>query len=268
MLVGLAQLATVAGDVTANLERCLLALHEAHEAGCQLVVFPECALSGYMFSDRATALAAAVTADGDVVATLVGGCSSLRLYCVIGVLLTDGERLWNSALLIGPDGVVGRYDKTHVPQLGVDNFVEAGNRPYEVHETAIGRLGLQICYDWRFPEVTRTLALAGAELVAMPTCSPSSSAELADYIPRTRAVENAIFFVMVNRVGAEGPADFAGRSQAVDPDGRVLVDAGGRVGLVLVELDLDLARNKDRDQGDGLYQLHLMKDRRPDLYRL
>ncbi|MCW2491799.1 MAG: Carbon-nitrogen hydrolase, partial [Frankiales bacterium] len=62
MLVGLAQLATVAGDVTANLERCLLALHEAHEAGCQLVVFPECALSGYMFSDRATALAAAVTA--------------------------------------------------------------------------------------------------------------------------------------------------------------------------------------------------------------
>jgi predicted amidohydrolase len=268
MLVGLAQLATVAGDVAANLERCLLAMQEAHQAGCQLVVFPECALSGYMFSDHATARAAAVTADGDVVTALVSGCSSMRLYCVIGVLLSDGERLWNSALLVGPDGVVGRYDKTHLPQLGVDNFVEAGNRPYEVHETPIGRLGLQICYDWRFPEVTRTLALAGAELVAMPTCSPSSSVELADYIPRTRAVENAIFLVMVNRVGAEGPADFAGRSQAVDPDGRVLVDAGGREGLVLADLDLDQARSKDRDQGDGLYQLHLMKDRRPDLYRL
>jgi predicted amidohydrolase len=268
MLVGLAQLAPAVGDVAANVDRCLIALTEAHQAGCQLVVFPECALSGYMFSDRATARAAAVAVGGPAVAALVDCCAALKLNCVIGVLLVDGERLWNSALLIGPDGVAGRYDKTHIPRLGVDNFVEPGNRPYRVHDTAVGRLGLQICYDWRFPEVTRTLALAGAELIAMPTCSPSSSAELADYIPRTRAVENAVFLVMVNRVGTDGPADFVGRSQAVDPDGRVLIDAGGQEGLVVVDLDLDQARSKDRNQGDGLYELHLVKDRRPDLYRL
>lgn len=267
MLVGMAQLAPTMGEVAANLELCLSALADGHSKGCELIVFPECVLSGYMFPDRALALAAAVPLDGDVVGALIDRCASLGVFCVIGVLITDRERLWNTALLIGPEGVIGRYDKSHVPALGVDNFVETGNGPYEVHDTALGRIGLQICYDWRFPEVTRTLALAGAELVAMPTCSPSTSAELADYIPRTRAVENAVFLVMVNRVGPDGPAQFVGRSQAVDPDGRVVHDAGAAEGLAVADLDLDEARNKQRDQG-GLYQLNLMKDRRPDLYRL
>lgn len=83
--------------------------------------------------------------------------------------------LWNTAQLVGPHGILGSYDKTHIPQLGVDRFVQPGQGLYAVPDTALGRIGLQICYDWRFPEVTRSLALQGAELVAMPTCSPVSS---------------------------------------------------------------------------------------------
>lgn len=268
MRVGLAQCAPVLGDVSGNLERCLAYLSEAREKGCALVGFPECALSGYMFDFRVDAEAAAVPVDGDVVGQLLAACHRLGLHCVVGVLLKRDGRLWNTSLLLGPDGLVGRYDKTHIPALGVDNYVVAGEGPYGVHTTALGRIGLQICYDWRFPEVTRSLALAGADVVMMPTCSPAASSELADYVPRTRAVENAVFFAMINRTGPDGGVDFLGRSQVVDPGGRVLVDAGDREGLVTADIDIHQARSKDREQGQGLYELPIMADRRPDLYRL
>jgi predicted amidohydrolase len=268
MRVGLAQCAPVPGDVNVNLERCLGHLTEAHEAGCDLVVFPECALSGYMFTTRAAARAAATDIDGEAIRRLADACRTLRLHCVIGVLVVRDDLLWNSALLLGPDGLIGRYDKTHIPPLGADNYVVAGAGPYVVYSTDIGRIGLQICYDWRFPEVTRSLALAGADLVVMPTCTPALATELADFVPRTRAVENAVFFVMVNRIGPEAQVDFLGRSQVVDPDGRVLVDAGIREGLVTADIDVQKARTKDREQGDGLYDLAIMTDRRPELYRL
>jgi predicted amidohydrolase len=268
MRVGLVQCAPVLGDVAGNLELCLAALAEAHAVRCDLVVFPECALSGYMFAARGDAEAAAVRVDGEQIRQLLEACGELRLHSVIGVLATGDDQLWNTALLLGPRGLIGRYDKTHIPSLGADSYVTAGRGPYEVYPTAIGRIGLQICYDWRFPEVTRSLALAGADVVVMPTCSPASSSELADFVPRTRAVENAVFFVMVNRIGPDGPADFLGRSQVVDPGGRVLVDAGDREGLVTADIDVSEARSKDREQGDGLYELAIMTDRRPDLYRL
>jgi 5-aminopentanamidase len=268
MRVGLVQCSPVLGDVAGNLDRCLASLTEAHGERCDLVVFPECALSGYMFPARRDAEAAAVRVDGEAIRQLLAACRERRLHCVIGVLVVQDDQLWNTALLLGPDGLIGRYDKTHIPPLGADSYVAAGQGPYQVHPTALGRIGLQICYDWRFPEVTRTLALAGADLVVMPTCSPASSSELADYVPRTRAVENAVFFVMVNRIGPDGPADFLGRSQVVDPSGRVVVDAGDREGLVTADIDVSEASSKDREQGDGLFELAIMTDRRPDLYRL
>ncbi len=215
MRIGLAQTAPRLGDVAGNLDEVLLVLGRSHEQGCALVLFPECALSGYMFEDAA----AAIAVPGHEMTRLVQACHDLRLHCVIGVLQQRDGLLWNTAQLVGPDGIVGGYDKTHIPQLGVDRFVQPGKGPYAVHDTPLGRIGLQICYDWCFPEVTRSLALQGAELVAMPTCSPLSSRQLADHLPRTRAVENAVFFAMANRVGVEGPATFLGHSQVVDPGG-------------------------------------------------
>jgi len=268
MRIGLAQTAPRLGDVAGNLDEVLLLLGQAREQGCDLVLFPECALSGYMFEDRAAAAAAAVTERGPELARLVEACRSLRVHCVLGLLEQRDGLLWNSSRLIGVDGVAGSYDKTHIPQLGVDRFVEPGKGPYAVHDTQLGRIGLQICYDWRFPEVTRSLALQGAELVAMPTCSPASSHELADHLPRTRAVENAIFFAMANRVGVEGAATFLGHSQVVGPGGDRLVHGGEAEALVVCDVDLAQARAKSREQGDGLYRLDIMNERRPELYAL
>lgn len=268
MRIGLAQTAPRLGDVAGNLDVVLLLLGRARERGCDLVVFPECALSGYMFNDPVSAAAAAVTLPGPQLTRLVEACRVLQVHCVLGLLERRGGLLWNSSLLIGPQGVVGSYDKTHIPQLGVDRFVTPGQGPYAVHDTPLGRIGLQICYDWRFPEVTRSLALQGAELVAMPTCSPTSSRELADHLPRTRAVENAIFFAMANRVGVEGPATFLGHSQVVGPGGERLVLGDEEEALLVCDVDLVQARAKDREQGDGLYRLDIMNERRPELYAL
>ena len=266
MRIGVAQTAPLLGDLQGNLTVCLEQLELAKEQNCQLVAFPECALSGYLFEDRDSALASAITLAGDQVAQLIEQCRRLELHCVIGALLVDDGQLWNSALLIGPQGVIGRYDKSHIPQLGVDRFVIPGKGPYEVHETTLGRIGMQICYDWRFPEVTRTLALKGADVVVMPTASPVSSREMADFIPRTRALENAVFFVMASRVGTEGGAEFVGHSQVVDPSGHRLVEADDRERLVVADVELGEARRKDRSQSGGLYSLRLLEDRRPDLY--
>ncbi len=266
MRVGLAQTAPRLGDLQFNLAVCLDHLELAKEQGCELVAFPECALSGYMFEDRDSAVASAIPLAGDQTAQLTERCRRLELHCVVGALLLCDDQLWNSALLIGPQGLIGRYDKTHIPPLGVDRFVMPGQGPYEVHETAIGRIGMQICYDWRFPEVTRTLALAGADVVVMPTASPVSSREMADFIPRTRALENAVFFVMASRVGTEGGASFLGHSQVVDPSGNRLVEADDQERFVVADVEMGEARRKDRAQSGGLYSLRILQDRRPDLY--
>jgi len=169
------------------------------------------------------------------------------------------------ARLTGFDGIIGSYDKTHIPQLGVDRFVEPGQGPYAVYDAPLGRIRPQTCCDWRFPRGDPLAHPSGAELVVMPTCSPSSSRELADHLPRTRAVENAIFFAMAHRGGAEGPATFLGHSQVVGPGG----DRPGRgdesEALLVCDVDLAQARAKNREQGDGLYRLDIINERRPEL---
>ncbi|MEP6812686.1 MAG: carbon-nitrogen hydrolase family protein [Actinomycetota bacterium] len=267
MRVGLAQTDPQLGDVAGNLRRCLELLDGAAVSGCALVVFPECALSGYMFADAAEAARAAIEVPGFETAALASTCARLQLHCVIGVLERAGETLLNTALLLGPGGIVGAYRKSHIACIGADCFTTPGAENYEVFETPVGRIGLQICYDWRFPEITRVLALGGAEIVAHPTNSPVASRELADYVPRTRAVENAVYFLTANRVGVERGTTFFGSSQVVDPFGTViaLADDTGE-SLILAEVELELAREKTKEPGEGEYAVRLFADRRPELY--
>jgi predicted amidohydrolase len=122
-------------------------------------------------------------------------------------------------VLLGPDGLIGRYRKTHLPYVGVDRFTVAGDEPYVVHETAIGRIGLEICYDLRFSEVTRILALRGAEIVAHPTNFPRAARSNCEFLTRARAAENRVFLLTANRIGDERNGGFCGWSQIVGPTG-------------------------------------------------
>ncbi|HLM33122.1 MAG TPA: carbon-nitrogen hydrolase family protein, partial [Gaiellaceae bacterium] len=152
MLSGVAQTEPGLGEPERNVEACLARLEEAAAGGCDLLVLPECATSGYMFASEDEAAPYAEEVPGPSVEALAGACARHRLHCVAGLLERDGDRLRNTAVLVGPSGLVGRYRKTHLPFLGVDRFVAPGDEPPEVYDTPVGRLGMVICYELRFPE--------------------------------------------------------------------------------------------------------------------
>lgn len=267
VLVGLAQIEPRLGRFERNLEACLGRLEEAAAAGCDLVVLPECATSGYMFATEDEAARAAEEIPGPGVEALERACSRLGVHCVAGLLERDGDLLRNTAVLLGPSGLVGRYRKTHLPFLGADRFVTPGDEAPEVYDTSVGRIGIEICYELRFPELTRSLALRGAELVVHPTNWPTSVRPFADFLTRARAAENHVFLATANRVGREGGMEFFGRSQVVDPSGTRRVEAGeGGEELLVAEIDPAEAREKDRAIVPGEYEVHLFGDRRPELY--
>jgi len=267
MLVGVVQIEPRLGETERNLEACLARLEEAAAAGCELLVLPECALTGYVFDSFEEAFAQALEARGAETEALDAACARLGIHAVCGFLARDGELLRNRAVLVGPDGFIGHYDKTHLPFLGVDRFVAPGEGPLEPFDTAIGRIGIEICYDLRFPEVTRALALAGAEIVAHPTNWPLAARTNADFMTRSRALENRVFLLTANRVGRERSAEFCGWSQIVDPMGTRLAEADATSeALVVADIDVEEARMKDIVPKPGEYEMHLFGHRRPKLY--
>jgi 5-aminopentanamidase len=267
MLCGVAQTEPRLGEPERNVEACLARLEEAAAAGCELLVLPECATSGYMFGSEDEAARYAEEIPGPSVEALARACARHGLHCVAGLLERDGDRLHNTAVLVGPAGLVACHRKAHLPFLGVDRFVTPGAEPLQVHDTPVGRLGIVICYELRFPEPARVLALGGAELVLHPTNWPAAVRPFADFLTRARAAENHVFLLTANRVGAEGGMDFFGRSQVVDPLGTRLVEAGEvEPELVVADIEPAEAREKDRAIVPGEYEVHLFGDRRPELY--
>ena len=267
MLVGVAQIEPRLGEIDRNLQMIVARLEEAAATGAELLVLPECAVSGYVFESAADAALSAQEVPGPATDVLVEACRRLGMYTVCGLLERRDDVLRNCAVLVGPEGLIGRYHKSHLPFLGVDRFVAPGDGPLEPFETPIGRIGIEICYDLRFPEVTRSLALAGADLVAHPTNWPLAARTNADFITRARALENRIYLLTSNRIGREGSAEFCGWSQIVDPMGTRLAEADATSEALLVcEVDVGEARIKDIIPKPGEYEMHLFRDRRPELY--
>jgi predicted amidohydrolase len=265
MRVAVAQLEPKLGEKARNLDACLARMDEAAEAGAHLLVLPECAIPGYMFDSADEALSFAEEIPGPSSEALEQACGQLDLYVVCGLLEREGDALRNSAVLVGPDGLIGTYRKTHLPFLGVDRFTVPGDE-FQVYETPLGRIGIEICYDLRFPEVTRTLALRGADFVAHPTNFPVAARVQTEVITLARAAENRIYLLTANRVGKERSGEFCGWSQIVDPYGKRLAEAG-ETGEALLVADADVERARDKDYVvPGEYELYLFGDRRPELY--
>lgn len=263
--VAVAQMEPRLADKGRNLEACLARLEEAAAAGAELLVLPECALTGYMFDSPEEAMAVVEEVPGPATDALARACARLGMHAVCGLVERDGDLLRNTAVLVGPDGLVGAYRKTHLPYLGVDRFVAAGDA-LEVYETPLGRIGIEICYDLRFPEVTRTLALRGADIVAHPTNFPMAARVQTELITVARAAENRVYLATANRVGKERWAEFCGRSQIVDPSGTRLAETGvDGEALLVAEVEVEKARDKDYVI-PGEYELYLFRHRRPELY--
>jgi predicted amidohydrolase len=248
-----------------NLDACVARLEEAAAAGAELLVLPECAIPGYMFESAEEALPFAEEIPGPSADTLARECRRLGLHVVCGLLERDGDVLHNAAVLVGPEGLIGTYRKTHLPFLGVDRFAVPGDE-LTVYDTPLGRIGVEICYDLRFPEVTRTLALKGADIVAHPTNFPVAARIQTELITVARAAENRIYLLTANRVGKERSGEFCGWSQIVDPYGTRLAEAGETEEALLVA-DVDVQKARDKDYViPGEYELYLFGHRRPELY--
>ena len=268
-----AQTDPVLGKPAENLACIKDILQKAVGKGTQLIVFPECATTGYGFSDLNSAYAVAETIPGPTTDTLSKICRDHTLpeggpYIVLGLLerRSDAQIVYNSAVLIGPDGLVGTYRKAHLPHLGVDRFTTPGDTGFHIWSTPIGRIGLLICYDLRFPEAMRVLALQGADVIALPTNWPDGSQNAPELVTRTRALENRVFILACNRCGEESGFWFFGRSQISDPTGRVMVEVGAQPATGYAVIDLGLAREKRIVLRPGEFELDTIGDRRPDLY--
>jgi predicted amidohydrolase len=255
------------GKVSDNLERILLGLSHAAIAGARLAVFPECALSGYGFGSREEGFVHAVPVDGTEVKRIAEAVVRTGCACVFGLLERDGSRLYNASVLVGLEGVVGIYHKVHLPFLGVDMFVDPGDRPFAVQEVFGLRIGMHICYDGSFPETARVLTLLGAELIVLPTNWPTHSECAAEHMIPTRAMENTVYVMAVNRVGVESGFRFIGGSSIADPSGTVLTRAGGDAEEMLVaDIDPLRARTKHLIRVPGRHEINRIADRRPDFY--
>jgi len=255
------------GEVGANLAAILSRLREAADAGARLVVFPECALTGYGFESRAEASAFAEPLDGPSARAAAQECRNLGVWTVYGFLEADGDRLYNACVLIGPGGPVATYRKVHLPFLGVDRFIDPGDRPFAALDAGGVKVGLHICYDGAFPETARVLTLLGAELLVLPTNWPTHSECAAEHMVATRAMENVVYSMAVNRVGEERGFRFIGRSSIAGPNGQILAAASpDREELLYADVEPARARQKRLVRVPGKHEVDRIADRRPGFY--
>jgi len=220
--IGLLQYESRVGDIDHNLRRLVDAIGRL--AGrTDLVVTPELYLGGYQARDSHHALAQSL--DGPAVATLQEACARHEVTAVVGMARRGDVRglVHNSAVVVPPRGEPTAYDKVHLPNFSVFEeglFFAPGRAPLVV-PTPAGRIGLAICYDFFFPELTKRLALAGADCIIGLSASPAPSKPYFETVLPARALETTTGVVFVNLVGAQDHLVFWGGSCAIDPLGGV-----------------------------------------------
>lgn len=261
------QMDIMIGDCEANLDRMASWLSDPRTQAAELVVFPECAITGYCFESKAEGMYVAETIPGPGTDRLVALAKQHGKYLAVGTLEKSGDDLYNSCVLLGPEGIVGVYRKIHLPFLGIDRFTTPGQAEVEVYDIAGMKVGMHICYDASFPEITRVLALKGADLIILPTNWPPGADTFAEYIPNARALENHVYFMSVNRVGEERGFKFIGTSKFCLPTGRAPVCGGTDEECVIGgTVQPHITRNKRLVRVPGKHLIDRFADRRPARY--
>ncbi len=259
--VGFYQLYPEFGKVETNRERIIKTLSGIE---ADLIVLPELVFTGYHFRDRNEALRLSEDpSDSRTIGMLTDVARKKDMFIVSGFAEKKGSKLFNSSVLIGPEGLIHIYRKIQLFFREKEVF-DPGDMPPAVHEVKGAQVGMMICFDWIFPEISRILALKGAEII----CHPSNL--VLNYCQEamiTRCLENNFFAITANRYGADkrphGELEFTGKSQIVAPRGELLYRAKSQQEeIYIAEIDPAEARDKKITELNDL-----MKDRRPDLYR-
>ena len=258
--VGFIQTSPVFGKVEKNIEQ---AVRQINKINAGLIVLPELFNTGYQFVDRKEAFNFAEEIPGGVTTQrLISAAQPRDVYIVSGIAEKSKGKLFNSAVFVGPKGYIGTYRKSHL-FWNENNIFDKGDTGYLVFDIGIAKIGIMICFDWRFPEVARVLSLKGADIL----CHPSNL--VLPHAPDsmiTRCLENHVFAITADRVGIESrkkgeTLKFIGKSQVVTPSGEVL-----RRGSEENEEEwvADVNPQEARDKKINSHN-DLIKDRRVDL---
>ncbi len=261
MKIGFLQLRPKFGQVRENVREAQSLLKNVSDA---TIVLPELFNTGYLFRSQEELDELAESANtGFTTTEMKKTARQRRLNLVFGIAEKQGRKYYNTAVLVTSTGKTFTYQKTHLFDRE-KLFFSPGEKKYVIHNVDGARVGMMVCFDWVFPEVSRILALEGAQVIfhpanlVLPYCQDAM---------RTRSIENRVFIVTANRIGTEKRGtvsiSFTGNSQIVDPKGNVLASAGDRSeSLRIVEIEAKEADDKAITTSNDLF-----KDRRVALYK-
>jgi predicted amidohydrolase len=261
--LALAQTSSKRADKKENLNKIERITVKAKRSGANLVIFPELSLTGYVVRDQLYDLAE--TIPGPATSSVAEIAKKTKTHIIFGMPELNGKTqavLHNSAVIIGPHGYIGKYRKMYLPTHSVFEEKRYFRPGYQatVFDTAIGRIGLIICYDIYFPELTRLTRLRGAELIVCISASPAVRRTFFEILTAARAVENTAFLAFVNLTGVEDGLQFWGGSRLVGPNGKVLAQAKYDE-EDLVMCDVDFSDIKPLESF-----VPTLKDLRPELF--
>ncbi|HTY74289.1 MAG TPA: carbon-nitrogen hydrolase family protein [Candidatus Nanoarchaeia archaeon] len=226
--LALAQIASKREDKQANLDKFEKLTQKAKDHRADLVIFPEMSLTGYVVRDQLYELAEPIP--GPSVHRIEEIARKTGTHVIFGMPeLSEKTRatLFNTSVFVGPDGLIGKYRKMFLPTHSVFEEKRHFRPGYQAaaFDTAIGKIGLCICYDIFFPEVTRLLRLHGAQLIICISASPAVRRSYFEILTASRALENTAFLAYVNLVGVEDGLQFWGGSRLIAPTGDIIVKA-------------------------------------------
>ena len=245
--VALAQMTCIKADKNKNINKMRTFAEKARKEKAKLVVFPELSLTDYVVRDLLYELAEPVP--GPSVEKIAEIAKENKLYMVFGMPEKSEKAesvIYNTAVLVGPEGYIGKYRKMYLPTHSVFEEKRYFRPGYEtpVFETELGKIGLTICYDIFFPEVSRALKLKGAQIIICISASPAVRRNFFETLTAARAIENNTFVIYVNLVGIEEGLQFWGGSRIISPSGSIIKKAKyNEEDFVVGEIDLDDIRH-------------------------
>jgi predicted amidohydrolase len=226
--IALAQISSKPGDKKGNLKKIEQAATEAERQKAQLLILPEMSLTGYVIKDRIYELAEEIPGHSTRLVEKIAKETGVHIIFGMPELSPNTRATFhNASVLVSPRGLVGKYRKMYLPTHSMFEEKRYFRPGYQVSvfNTEFGRIGLFICYDIYFPEVTRLARLEGAQLLVCISASPAVRRSFFEILTIARAVENTTFLAFVNLAGIEDGLQFWGGSRVVGPNGKVLVQA-------------------------------------------
>jgi len=245
MYLAIGQAPIILGDISKNLEimeKMIIEAQKKSDSNLDLIVFPELFITGYNLRDNYSTTAEKIPSSAIAQNGICELAKKFEIHILTGIVEKSGKSLFNSAIMIGPKGYIGHYQKRFLPNFGPfeEKMYFGEGKESNVFDTPFGKIGVQICYDIFFPETSMDLAHNSADLIINLSASPTTSRPLFHRMLPARAIETTCFYAYSNNIGTQGSLTFAGESLVVDPRGKTISEMPSfEEGVIVCELKFE-----------------------------